>query len=190
MVSNQSPQAPHSLDLVVDFVNTLDLENATDELGEPATAAAWFAARGLIAPDERLSARQRGESVELREALRALLLEHSGGAPAPPDAAETLERVAAEGALGVRFGPGAESEIAPRSRGFAAALAAILVPVVQASDDGSWLRVKACRADGCNWAFYDRSRNRSGVWCEMAVCGNREKVRSYRDRKRAHSPRG
>jgi predicted RNA-binding Zn ribbon-like protein len=52
--------------------------------------------------------------------------------------------------------------------------------------DGSWQRVKACRADDCHWAFYDFSRNRSGTWCDMAVCGNREKVRSYRER----APRG
>ena len=58
-----------------------------------------------------------------------------------------------------------------------------LVPVALAMGDGSWERVKACRDEGCEWAFYDRSRNRSGVWCDMAVCGNRTKVRAYRERK-------
>jgi len=48
--------------------------------------------------------------------------------------------------------------------------------------DGTWARVKACVADDCQWAFYDSSRNRSGRWCDMAVCGNREKVRTYRSR--------
>ncbi|MGZ6979737.1 MAG: CGNR zinc finger domain-containing protein, partial [Acidimicrobiia bacterium] len=43
---------------------------------------------------------------------------------------------------------------------------------------------KACRHDECQWAFYDRSRNRSGQWCVMAVCGNRNKARSYRERQR------
>ena len=61
-------------------------------------------------------------------------------------------------------------------------LATLLVPVAEASRDGSWQRVKACRAGDCLWAFYDRSRNRSGVWCNMAVCGNRAKVRTYRQR--------
>jgi predicted RNA-binding Zn ribbon-like protein len=56
------------------------------------------------------------------------------------------------------------------------------VPVAEAVRDDSWQRAKACRAADCHWAFYDRSRNRSGVWCEMAVCGNRTKVRAYRDR--------
>ena len=72
--------------------------------------------------------------------------------------------------------------LAPAIPGFAGAMARLLVPVAQAIGDGSWQRVKACRANDCRWAFYDRSRNRSGVWCEMAVCGNRTKVRAYRER--------
>jgi predicted RNA-binding Zn ribbon-like protein len=82
----------------------------------------------------------------------------------------------------VRFDASGEAGLTPRARGFAGALAALLVPVASASADGTWARVKACRADDCQWAFYDRSRNRSGAWCEMSVCGNREKVRSYRSR--------
>ncbi|HEX6654657.1 MAG TPA: CGNR zinc finger domain-containing protein, partial [Candidatus Limnocylindria bacterium] len=35
--------------------------------------------------------------------------------------------------------------------------------------------------------FFDRSRNRSGTWCTMAVCGSRMKSRSYRSRRRAAS---
>jgi predicted RNA-binding Zn ribbon-like protein len=70
----------------------------------------------------------------------------------------------------------------PGADGVPGALARLLVPVAHALEDSSWRRVKACRAPDCMWAFYDRSRNRSGVWCEMAVCGNRTKVRAYRQR--------
>jgi predicted RNA-binding Zn ribbon-like protein len=49
--------------------------------------------------------------------------------------------------------------------------------------DGSWARLKACRSQLCKWLFYDRSRNRSAVWCSMAVCGNRTKTRAYRARR-------
>jgi predicted RNA-binding Zn ribbon-like protein len=48
--------------------------------------------------------------------------------------------------------------------------------------DGTWSRMKACRNDTCHWAFYDASRNRSGKWCSMAICGNRAKVANYRER--------
>jgi predicted RNA-binding Zn ribbon-like protein len=38
------------------------------------------------------------------------------------------------------------------------------------------------------WAFYDRSKNRSGHWCSMRVCGNRAKARQFRERRRAEGP--
>ncbi len=41
-----------------------------------------------------------------------------------------------------------------------------------------------CSSDTCQWAFYDRSKNRSGRWCSMQVCGNRTKTRAYRARQR------
>ncbi|MBT8397308.1 MAG: CGNR zinc finger domain-containing protein, partial [Gemmatimonadetes bacterium] len=41
-------------------------------------------------------------------------------------------------------------------------------------------RVKVCSAADCDWLFVDSSRNRSRRWCDMAVCGNRSKVRRFR----------
>ena len=57
--------------------------------------------------------------------------------------------------------------------------------VQRAIVDGTWARLKACRWDTCQWAFYDTSKNRSGSWCSMAVCGNRAKAAAYRRRRRS-----
>jgi predicted RNA-binding Zn ribbon-like protein len=35
----------------------------------------------------------------------------------------------------------------------------------------------------CGWLFVDRSKNRSRVWCDMAVCGNRTKAKAHYDRR-------
>ncbi len=43
-------------------------------------------------------------------------------------------------------------------------------------------QLKVCGNDACRFLFLDRSRNRSRVWCEMAVCGNRAKVSRFRHR--------
>jgi predicted RNA-binding Zn ribbon-like protein len=43
--------------------------------------------------------------------------------------------------------------------------------------------MKACREHTCEWAFYDHTKNHSGTWCTMQVCGNRTKARSYRKRR-------
>jgi predicted RNA-binding Zn ribbon-like protein len=42
----------------------------------------------------------------------------------------------------------------------------------------------ACANDDCQWAFYDRSRNHGGTWCDMATCGNKLKNRDFRARRR------
>ena len=51
--------------------------------------------------------------------------------------------------------------------------------------EGTWSRLKACREHGCEWAFYDATRNRSRTWFDMQVCGNRAKARAYRHRQSA-----
>lgn len=44
-------------------------------------------------------------------------------------------------------------------------------------------RLKLCDADDCGWLFIDASRNRSRRWCDMSECGNRAKVRRFRERR-------
>jgi predicted RNA-binding Zn ribbon-like protein len=178
-------QPPHELELVIHFVNTLDVESGTDELASAAAVAEWLRERQLLADDAPAPGEQeREQAIRLREALRTLMLAHNGAEAATGDALALLERTAREGRLGVRFNADGSVDLTPEADGFAAALARLLAPVARGIDDGSWRRVKACRAEDCRWAFYDRSRNRSGVWCEMAVCGNRTKVRAYRERSR------
>lgn len=46
-------------------------------------------------------------------------------------------------------------------------------------------RLRLCDAHDCGWLFIDASRNRSRRWCDMGGCGNREKVRRYRERQRS-----
>ena len=174
--------APHELDLVIDFVNTRDLEEGTDALARPLDLAEWLAERRLgTARTLLLDEGDHRRALELREALRSIMLANNGG-PRAPQAGRVLERVARKGELGIHFADDGSASLAPGAGGFAGALARLLIPAADALGDGSWQRVKACRAADCHWAFYDRSRNRSGVWCEMAVCGNRTKVRAYRER--------
>lgn len=45
-------------------------------------------------------------------------------------------------------------------------------------------RVRECAAGTCAWLFLDHSRNRSRRWCDMTVCGNRDKARRHRARGR------
>ncbi len=172
---------PNQLDLVIDFVNTLDIDAGSEQLDDPTALARWLSQHGLTPREEALDDRDLEAAIRLREALRRAMIAHNGG-PHDASSARELEAVARRGELGVNF-PALESmRLAPGAGGVDRALAGLLVPVAHAIEDGSWFRVKACRAPDCQWAFYDRSRNRSATWCEMAVCGNRTKVRAYRAR--------
>jgi predicted RNA-binding Zn ribbon-like protein len=65
------------------------------------------------------------------------------------------------------------------------ALGAILVAVEESAAEGTWSRLKLCRASTCQVAFHDTSKNQSRQWCSMQVCGNRQKTKAYRQRQHA-----
>jgi predicted RNA-binding Zn ribbon-like protein len=169
--------APGELGLVQRFVNTADLDRGTDELADEHGLAAWLAANGIAA---EVDAAGRERTVAIREALRALLLANHGGEP-DPAAVATLDRAAA---ITVAFDAAGHARLEPVHSGLDGAIATLLAIVAKAQAEGTWARLKACPNDGCHWAFYDRSRNRSRTWCAMSVCGNRAKARSYRARHR------
>ena len=45
-------------------------------------------------------------------------------------------------------------------------------------------QLKTCANPACRWLFLDRSKNQARVWCDMAVCGNRAKVKRFLARQR------
>jgi predicted RNA-binding Zn ribbon-like protein len=172
--------APGRLEVVRAFLNTRDIEDGIEELSTPEATRSWLRDHGLPArPVPRAADVERLRT--LREALRELLLANNGQSYDE----HALERVRAEAAsvgLRVRFAGNGESALVPAGEGADAVVAELLAIVHEAMADGTWTRLKACRSETCEWAFYDRSRNRSGTWCSMAVCGNREKARAYRRR--------
>ena len=181
--ANRRDPAPGELELVRQFVNTIDWDDGTEDWPTPAALRDWLAERGLLAPEEHASEADLRLAVEVREALRSLLLANNG-ADADPDAIDTLNSAARVGPVLVRFGGDGGGELAPAGSGVPAALGALLGVVYRSMSDGSWDRLKACPAHDCMWAFYDHSKNRSKQWCRMEVCGNRAKARSYRERQR------
>jgi len=183
-VADTSPPAPGELELVREFVNTLDIDDADEGLGEPDDLRAWLAEHGLLAADQPVSPADLRQAIEVREALRLLLLANNG-APLDRDAVDRLNAAAKSAELAVRFGDEGAGTLAPVRSGFDGALGRLLAIVYGAMADGTWPRLKACAAHNCEWAFYDTSKNHSRTWCDMAVCGNREKARAYRERQRA-----
>ena len=173
--------APGTLELVRAFVNTLDVDEGADQLTDPAALAAWLRERGLMRA-RTASRADLHEARLVREALRSLLLENNG-ISTRKEAAAVLDRAARRARLGVRFRAGS-GQLEAAAGGVDGALGRLLGIAAGAMLDGTWSRLKACRAEDCRWAFYDQARNRSRTWCSMAVCGNRAKARAYRSRRR------
>ena len=175
--------APEPLRLVQRFVNTNDREGGRDRFADRAAAARWLREAGFRVG--QLSASDVKRVVRLREALRALMLANNGHA-LDERALLTLDAEAARTGVAVHFTAGAPT-LAPRGSGLDRAVGGLLSVVFGAMVDGTWSRLKACRRDVCRWAFYDHSKNRSGTWCTMEICGNRVKTGAYW--RRTHPPR-
>lgn len=175
--------APGSLALVQGFVNTRNIMHGYDLLEDDDGAAAWLVEYGLLDEGVPLTEGAREDLVGFREELRGLLLAHNGG-NAEGDVG-VLNEMAEDALLRVRFDDEGAPELLPAGSGSAAGgvTARLLVAAVGAFSEGIWRRLKACRNEGCLWAFYDGSKNRSGSWCTMDVCGSRAKMRAYRRRK-------
>ena len=180
MTQPSKSEAPGRLELVRRFVNTRDIDDDIEKLGSPAGLERWLAEEGLgdVSADEA----DRVRFTEAREGLRALMLANHG-LPRDERRIGRLDEVAAAIPLRLSFAAGGAVE--PAGEGADRALGTILAAVHAAMQDGTWERMKACRAGDCQWAFYDASRNRSGTWCSMEVCGNRAKARAFRARHRA-----
>jgi predicted RNA-binding Zn ribbon-like protein len=168
-------------DLLLDFVNTVDLRPYSEALETPAQLAEWLAGRGLVEPGTKATAADLREAIELREALRTLLGAHNEVPGDVAEASAVLERVSRGAKLGVCFARG-HLHLEPQSSGIRGALGRIVAEVATAMSEGTWARMKACRAEDCRWVFLDTAKNQTRAWCSMKSCGNREKVRAYRAR--------
>ncbi len=185
-----SEAAPGQLERVREFVNTRDVDEGTDQLESPEALREWLQERGLLPADARIGEPELERAIELRETFRELLLANNG-ADLAPGAIDRLNRAVSDASLSLRFDRDASPALVAGGSGPGAVLAPLVAIAYEAMVDGTWPRLKACPADDCHWAFYDHSRNRSGTWCSMRVCGNRAKVRAYRERRgaaRARSP--
>jgi predicted RNA-binding Zn ribbon-like protein len=180
--------APGELELVRQFVNTLEIDGDTrsEELRTPQLLQGWLRMRGLLAPSAALKEDDLGRAIELREALRGILLAHNGE-PVGREPFEAFDRLVSEAGLAVRVVGDGSARLEPTGSGLASAIGRIAAIVYRSEVEGTWPRLKACAADDCQWAFYDASKNRAGTWCDMSSCGNRAKVRAYRQRTRARA---
>jgi predicted RNA-binding Zn ribbon-like protein len=168
-------------DLIIDFVNTVDLRPSDEGLATPAQLAGWLVAHKLLGDGEKATKSELDEALSVREALRDLLAAQNGIETDVAAATAVLDEAACRARLTLRFSTG-EAALEPAVGGVRGAVGRLLAEVSAGMADGTWARMKACRADDCRWAFLDTAKNRSRAWCSMQSCGNRAKANAYRAR--------
>lgn len=172
--------APDSAALVRDFVNTTDFQSGEDDLDTPAALARHLRDAGLCPASARATTEDLLLAHALRSGLRAALERHHDGTTVvAASLSATLRR------LPLRLEWDASGpQLQPAAGGVLGALTRIGIAARACVEEGAWRRLKICASDQCGWAYYDHSKNRSRSWCEYG-CGNRIKVRAYRERRRA-----
>jgi predicted RNA-binding Zn ribbon-like protein len=177
--------APDGLALVQGLLNTrATASGATDLLAELASAQDWVTT-GLTEWGEltrsqpariELTARGLAALRELRAEVRDYV---AGGRQAAIGGIRTSIVLTEDGVLRAQ----------PLGSGVEWLRSAAWLAVLQAQQAGTFRRLKLCRNHYCDSAFYDRSKNNSGVWHDVHVCGNAANLRASRARRRtAGSP--
>jgi len=181
----ETKPAPEPLLVVQAFVNTWDPERDIELLGDVEGAERWFAQSGLLDAGARLTPAALERARGAREAIRALLIENAGGPGPRREQLGLLTEVTGAGSLRLQLAKDRSVQIDPTAAApIDAVLLRLLIIVRDAQHDGTWARLKACGSETCLWAFYDRSHSQRGRWCDMAACGNRQKNRALRVRRR------
>jgi len=176
--------APEGLGFVQDFLNTDSGPDSADLLDSTESASRWLAdalttARRVdplapstdipIGPRELVALRNLRS--EVRDALR----------PTPGSEAER-PTVSSMTTVSVSHG---KIELQAIGGGADLLRSYVFVQLVRAYYRDTIGRLKICANPECEVAFYDRSRNRSGVWHDVATCGNPHNLRKYRQRKKS-----
>jgi predicted RNA-binding Zn ribbon-like protein len=182
--------------LAIDFTNTVGDRGSTrlDHFNTFGDIVAWAEARGVMsrsaaaalrrraAADQDGAARAWRTAIAFREALYRVLAAAAESRRVRPDdlqivndhVTRTFEHVALRPAGG-RF----SLDTPPRNW-----LDPVIGPVVRAAIElltsDALQRVGRCADDECAWLFLDTTRSKTRRWCDMKVCGNRHKVRRFR----------
>jgi predicted RNA-binding Zn ribbon-like protein len=182
---DESKPAPGRLRVVQALVNTVELPDGSDRLADRSDARSWLVENQLLAPHAELAEADLNLIRRVREALRVLLVQNAGGPPPTDTALTPLREIASAGTARACLADDGEVRLTATGDSARDRLVDLLVIVRDAQRDGTWRLLKACANDECQWAFYDKSRNHGGMWCEMSACGNKLKNRAFRARSKA-----
>src|ERR1700675_3656672 len=88
----EAKPAPGPLRRIQALINTVDRESGQDRMAKTSDAAPWLIDNDLLAADGGLSTDDLAEVIEVREALRAMIIHNADGPIPTPQALAPLRR--------------------------------------------------------------------------------------------------
>ena len=184
--------------LCLDFANTVLKRNqprrAKDELENYARLVGFAKQTGLLSSAKAEQLRNRASAGAASQALRtAFVLREAiyrvfsflaDGKPVASTDLKLLDEFAIEAYKHRRLVPSPQAGYAwqwkaEETENCEQMLWPIALSAVELLTSQRVGAVRKCAADDCAWLFLDESRNHSRRWCDMTVCGNRQKARRY-----------
>jgi predicted RNA-binding Zn ribbon-like protein len=173
---------------VIDLLNTIAVANGQpmDFLESDGDVLRWLERAGFgtflrapaFAPSALLNTARR-----LREAIRRLVVKRKAGMRA--DVGEINEFLAAARSYPQIEWEGHKLPRMVREREQKTP-EQFLAPVSEAAAEllvnGDFNLIRKCEDSSCVLWFYDRTKSHRRRWCSMAACGNRNKVKAFRQR--------
>ena len=176
--------APSGVALVQDFLNTRAIEDHPDLLADPVLAQSWLTnavrAWSTTRGDEKRPLTVTAADVTKLRALRATI---AGLVSGDVSDSPVIGSVPASFALS----DSGDVRLEPAGSGWRWLASALWGEILLSQQTGTWKRLKQCHSPDCRSTFYDRSKNNSGVWHNVKVCGNAANLRASRARRRQRS---
>ncbi|RAO40374.1 hypothetical protein GAR06_06119 [Micromonospora saelicesensis] len=189
--------APGGLGLVQDLLNTISAgaprqPDLLDDLGSATewvrlAVGQWSTATGRPAPDVALDAAGLRALRTFREELLNEVDARLHATPGPGQPVGASDRVptgSRTAGATLRLDRGGSVHLDPAGVGADLLVSLVLAALFEAQLADVARRIKTCRNPRCRVAFYDRSRNNSGIWHSVRACGHPTNLRAHRARQR------
>ena len=172
----------------LDLINTVARIDGelVDKWRTDADVLQWLAGANLL-PEPAGGAAPEGlleMARALRDTVRQAVLDRKAGRQ--PDV-RALNAALAEGPRYLELAAGEDGALALAERYAGDVPRRLLAPLAEQAArllaQGDFTLVKQCEDEECVLWFLDRTKSHRRRWCSMALCGNRNKVASFRQRR-------
>lgn len=187
----------------LDFVNTVSYRSSEDPhdwLELPENLLAWAVAVDIVddgvarflegrrAAHPEETDRDLAELRKQRDVVYGALAPVAQGSSPRGPAVDALNGLLAQAVSHRRIDPSTLAWAWEPPRRLREVVRPVILDAANILADSDHRRLGQC--PGCDWLFYDSTRNRSRRWCAMADCGSRDKALRYYHRKRQEESGG